>query len=167
MTDIVPTHSAQTVLRHLAAFAAALLALSTCAHAATPSRLIVQAVDDADRVRLTDARARWANDAMDGGPVPASLHVARLSMTLRRPADRQAAFDALLRDQQDPATPDFGDWWIRFLAKTPVIAMVDAEVARRRIHGRNVGIARPETRGAYVRLLKEALDRRRAGGAKP
>jgi len=69
--------------------------------------LVKSALDVNDRVPLGGARARAAKNAQ---PVAGGIALKRLTITLRRPPERQAAFDALLQAQQDPASPDYQRW---------------------------------------------------------
>ena len=62
----------------------------------------------------------------------------------------------------DPNAPEAAEWWIRFQTLLPLVAFVSDVVAERRLHGANTGTLRPAMRQDYVRLAKEALDRRRA-----
>ena len=77
--------------------------------------------------------------------------------------------DVFLATGGFPSRPgvEFAAWWIRFLEGKPGLAVVPEVVAERRIHGRNGGVLLPGARGAYVRVLKEALDRRRATEGAP
>ena len=89
-----------------------LVALGThggAASAATPD-LVTAKVDAQSRVALDGNRPRWATAATDVGTVPAQLQLKRMTVLLKRPAERQRAFDALLQAQQDPKSPDYHRW---------------------------------------------------------
>jgi len=71
---------------------------------------VVSAVDVDKRVTLSERRAQWVSPANDIGAVPDDLPLTHLSLVLKRSPERQAAFDQLLRDQQDPTSPNFQHW---------------------------------------------------------
>jgi subtilase family serine protease len=71
------------------------------------SDLVKSALDVKERVTLKGTRTRAATGSE---PVADGLALARLALTLRRTPERQAAFDALLQAQQDPASPDYQRW---------------------------------------------------------
>ena len=85
------------------------LATSATALAATGD-LVVQSVDISQRVAISGHRAAWAKAADDLGPVPADLALGHLTLQLRRSPQRQQAFERLLREQQDPASPNYHQW---------------------------------------------------------
>ncbi len=89
----------------LAAFAAA----GVQARAADGD-LVKAAVDGTKRVALAGTRPAWARAEHARGEVDADLRLDRVSVLLNRTPERQAAFDALLRDQQDPQSPRFHQW---------------------------------------------------------
>jgi subtilase family serine protease len=64
----------------------------------------------AKRSALAQPPVEWAKAASDAGAVDAALPLTSLSIILKRPADRQAAFDELLREQQDPSSPNYHRW---------------------------------------------------------
>lgn len=91
------------------------LALAVLAAAALPARagggdLVDTAVDGAKRVTLAGSRPAWARADRARGEVDADLRLGRVSVLLHRTPERQAAFEALLRDQQDPLSPRFHQW---------------------------------------------------------
>ncbi len=45
------------------------------------------------------------------------------------------------------------------------VAFVDEVLVERRVHGENLGIRKRDEVGAYARVLKASLDRRRAAAA--
>ena len=82
------------------------------AHAALVAQenRVVQPVDPDQRVALSERRAGWISPANDAGAVPADLPLTSLSIALKRSDARQQAFEQLLKDQQDPASPDYHHW---------------------------------------------------------
>ena len=52
----------------------------------------------------------WANDANFVAPLDPEQAMAPMTMVLARHADREAAFEMLLADQQDPSSPQFHKW---------------------------------------------------------
>ncbi|HEU4663157.1 MAG TPA: S53 family peptidase [Dokdonella sp.] len=88
---------------------AALAATDTLAHAGEVD-LVKSTVDGAKRVTIDGARPAWARTERARGAVDAELRLGRVSVLLRRTPDRQAAFEALLRDQQDPRSPRYHQW---------------------------------------------------------
>jgi subtilase family serine protease len=66
---------------------------------------------DAYRVlALPDHVPSWANQDNYVGPVPPAESLPPMTLVLARHPDRQAAFEKLLADQQDPASPSFHQW---------------------------------------------------------
>lgn len=66
---------------------------------------------DASQVRvLANHHPLWAAAADDAGAVPADLPMQHLTLVLARSAEQEAAFDELLKEQQDPASPNFHRW---------------------------------------------------------
>jgi len=68
------------------------------------------AIDPASRVLLKGHHPLWANLKNDIGVVPADLPIERITIILNRPPLRQQAFDQFVRDQQNPASPDYHYW---------------------------------------------------------
>jgi subtilase family serine protease len=77
---------------------------------ASPADRIVAAVDPGERVILSERRAAWVSPANDIGAVPGDLRLAHLALVLKRSPERQQAFEQLLAQQQDPASPNFHHW---------------------------------------------------------
>lgn len=77
--------------------------------AATPDS-IVQPVDAVRGQVLRNHHPSWASPANDAGPVPADVRLNQLTLVLARTADRQAALERLLADQQNPASPEYHRW---------------------------------------------------------
>lgn len=72
--------------------------------------LVVAPVVAADRVALKDHHPAWASIENDRGAVPVDLPLEHLELVLARPPQVQQAFDELLREQLDPASPNFHHW---------------------------------------------------------
>ena len=76
------------------------------AFAAAPS-----AGSTAEGVRaLPQGRIAWAVASNDLGEADKSVELTHLTVLLKRPDDRQDAFEQLLREQQDPASANFHNW---------------------------------------------------------
>jgi hypothetical protein len=75
---------------------------------ALPGR-VPPAADFVTRVALPGHRPAWATIEADRGALPGSQRVP-LIFALRRPTEAQAAFEQLLRDQQDRSSPRFHQW---------------------------------------------------------
>jgi pseudomonalisin len=78
--------------------------------AALAADLIRANVDLAQRTTLPGQRSAWVTLAADRGPVPSALALSHLSLVLQRSPERQQAFERLLREQQDPSSPDYHQW---------------------------------------------------------
>ncbi|MBN8727853.1 MAG: S8/S53 family peptidase [Xanthomonadales bacterium] len=77
---------------------------------ASAGDLVDAKVDPARRVPLAGGTVEWARAAADQGAVPADLALSHLTLLLRRTPERQAAYEAFLRAQQDPASPHYQQW---------------------------------------------------------
>jgi len=107
-----PIHFSTTKI-HAIALLAACAILASPLRAATPlpqTDLVAKSADATQRVALGGERAGWAAAKNDRGRVADDLALTHLSVTLKRPPERQQAFEQLLRDQQDPASPDYHQW---------------------------------------------------------
>ena len=104
--------SKRTFFRNLFWISLAALACANAFAAATaPSNdRIVAKVDPDRRVSLAERRAAWISPASDAGAVPDELPLTQLSIVLKRSPERQQAFEQLLREQQDPASPNYRKW---------------------------------------------------------
>ena len=89
----------------------ALLCTSAIAaeRAPAPDR-VTATLDVSKRIALPARRADWVSPANDQGPVPDDLPLTHLAVTLKRSPERQQAFERLLREQQDPASPNYQHW---------------------------------------------------------
>src|SRR5258706_14766344 len=85
-------------MNRFAALMAASLLASLVALAAEPT------------TALPHTQADWASAQNDQGAVYPGLRLTNLTIVLNRPAERQHAFEALLREQQDPGSPNFHRW---------------------------------------------------------
>jgi subtilase family serine protease len=66
---------------------------------------------DSDEFRaLPNHVPLWANDANFVAPLDPEQAMSPMTMVLARHADREAAFEKLLADQQDPSSPQFHKW---------------------------------------------------------
>ncbi|HKE47809.1 MAG TPA: S53 family peptidase [Rhodanobacteraceae bacterium] len=91
------------------------LAVFACGHAlaaatAPSNDRIVANVDPDKRISLGEPRAAWISPAQDVGAVPDDLPLTQLSVVLKRSPERQQAFEQLIREQQDPASPNYHRW---------------------------------------------------------
>lgn len=77
--------------------------------AQTPNR-IVQPVDAARVQALGNHHPLWAKAANDAGVAPADLQLNQLTLVLARSPQQEQAFDQLLANQQNPASPEFHHW---------------------------------------------------------
>lgn len=95
------------------ALAAALLLTAAldarCVDAATAD-LVTTQVDSTKRTALPGHAVAWARAANDRGAVPSSQALTHLRLALKRSPERQQAFDAFLREQRDPASPNYQHW---------------------------------------------------------
>lgn len=72
--------------------------------------LVTQAVDDAVTVTVTGERSPRLQGAQDMGVLADTQILTHVNLVLKRPADRQAALDRLVNDQQDATSPSFHKW---------------------------------------------------------
>jgi hypothetical protein len=77
---------------------------------AAPRNLVNASTDSGKRYILADHRAAWATAQTDRGAVPGDLPLQHLSIALNRSAERQQALEQLLKEQQDPASPNYHRW---------------------------------------------------------
>ncbi|HLK50053.1 MAG TPA: protease pro-enzyme activation domain-containing protein [Bryobacteraceae bacterium] len=86
-----------------------LAALLTFVAFPQPNR-ISQRITAAQRIRLTGSVHPKARAENDQGPVDPDMQLSRVTLVLHPSASQQAALDQLLRDQQDPASPNYHHW---------------------------------------------------------
>ncbi len=90
-------------------FAFFIAVLDSALAAQAPSLLPAQI--NLSRVQaLPNHHPLWANAANDAGPLPADQPMAGLTLVLARPSAQEAAFQQLLADQQNPASPEYHHW---------------------------------------------------------
>lgn len=77
--------------------------------AQSPPR-ITKVVDPAHVEVLAAHHPLWANAANDAGPAPADLELNQLTLVLARSPQQEQAFEQLLADEQNPASPQFHHW---------------------------------------------------------
>ncbi len=86
-------------------------AISADAASAVPARnLVTASVDTNQRHVLAGQHALWATSQNDAGAVANDLPLPQLTIELKRTPEREQAFQQLLKDQQDPASPDYHHW---------------------------------------------------------
>src|SRR5271157_5831687 len=98
-------------------FRAALVTLATLAivsitpwgWAQTANR-VTQDVDAAQVQALPNHHPQWANASNDAGLAPAKLVLDQMTIVLARSPEQESAFEKLLADQQNPASPDYHRW---------------------------------------------------------
>ncbi len=66
--------------------------------------------DPAQTLPLANHHPVWAVAANDAGAVPANLPIQSITLVLARSSQQEQAFEQLLRDQQDPASPEYHHW---------------------------------------------------------
>ncbi|TLY51374.1 MAG: hypothetical protein E6K53_07570, partial [Gammaproteobacteria bacterium] len=114
-----PTRSVHLVARMLRLGAVALCAACAMSSAtaqvttlkAPPARTLITArIDPQQRVALQGHVATWARVEHDRGAVPDDTSLTHLALALKRSPEREAAFQQLLKDQQNPASPQYHHW---------------------------------------------------------
>jgi glycosyltransferase involved in cell wall biosynthesis len=80
---------------------------------------------------------------------------------------RRSAFEAVGGFREDVRSGEFLDWIARSRDLGLREIQIDDHVVWRRIHGGNHGLRRMDARVDYARVLKSALDRRRAAAGQP
>ena len=107
---LLRTDRAQRWTRSIAIAICTLTLLLTATSQAVARDAIVTLVDNAKRAVLPGHSVPWAQPKNDLGTVPANLMLDHLSLVLRRSPERQLAYDQLLREQQNPASPNYHHW---------------------------------------------------------
>ena len=79
------------------------------AAAQSPDRL-PHIIDSAQVQPLANHHPQWAVAANDAGAVPAELPISNITLALARSSQQEQALEQLLRDQQDPTSPDYHHW---------------------------------------------------------
>jgi subtilase family serine protease len=110
----ISMHRLSHSLSLIAASAAFALCLPSAARAqSAQSQLqprITAPIDSSTRVTLPGSQPPRAHAANDIGPVPSTLQLHGLSLLFNRSSAQQAALDALVRAQQNPASPLYHRW---------------------------------------------------------
>lgn len=88
----------------------AALFLSASALLAQTAPRITQPVDATQLMVLHNHLPAWANSGNHTGLVPSGQRLDHLTMVLQRSPEQEAAFETLLADQQNPASPDYHRW---------------------------------------------------------
>lgn len=107
---LLRTDRAQRWTRSLAIAICALTLLLSATSQAVARDAIVTLVDNAKRAVLPGHSVPWAQPKNDLGAVSADLTLDHLSLVLRRSPERHLAYDQLLREQQNPASPNYHHW---------------------------------------------------------
>lgn len=89
-----------------------------------------------------------------GSPMPCTTAVAMLI--------RRSSFERVGNFDESGNIGEVVDWYARARALDLVETTLPQALVRRRIHSANTGRLRSDERGQYARILKAALDRRRA-----
>ena len=87
-----------------------LVAAVGASFAAPPARAALQAPESTRGQALAGHLPSWANAKNLAGTVPADLKFEQLALVLARSPEQEKAFDKLLADQQDPASPEYHHW---------------------------------------------------------
>lgn len=72
--------------------------------------LVHTPVDPARRVTLAGHQPAWANRENDAGAVPADLPIEHVTIVLNQAPQTEQAYTEFLKNQQDPASPDYHHW---------------------------------------------------------
>ena len=91
------------------------LLLAAVAYAASPvfaqtANRIVDEVDAGRVQTLPNHHPLWANPGNDAGLLPPDHMLDGMTMVLQRSPQQEQAFEQLLADQQNPASPDYHHW---------------------------------------------------------
>jgi glycosyltransferase involved in cell wall biosynthesis len=122
----------------------------------------VEALHSDTQLDIVFGHVSHFGSAADGTPglLPGHLIGAMLA--------RRRAFTRVGRLREDLAGGEFVDWLARARELGLAERMLDAHVLRRRVHDRNLGVVNgAAARADLVGVVKDALDRRRAGGELP
>ena len=84
--------------------------LTSLSLAAAAAPLVTAAIDDAATVAVRGERSSKLSAARDLGMLADTQVLDHVNLVLNRPAERQAALDRLVHDQQDPKSPRFRQW---------------------------------------------------------
>ncbi len=118
----------------------------------------IEAMDEATDVVFCSARNVVDGESTPRAPMRAPLPSALLA--------RREVFRAVGPFDETLSIAEWPDWYLRMTEAGHRVAFVDEALVSRRLHGQNLGIRKREEVGAYARVLKAALDRRRAAEAR-
>src|SRR5262245_966100 len=94
--------------------ALALVLVLTCTYIAAAQKIprprIPQRVDNNRRSLVAGTVHRFARREFDRGQVEDSLPMNRVTIVLSPTAEQQAELETLLREQQDPGSPNYHQW---------------------------------------------------------
>jgi subtilase family serine protease len=92
--------------------AATMLALLPCSSGleAQIANRVPQSIDSARKVVLRNHHPQWAIAANSLGVVPTGEKLDQFTLVLARSAEQEQAFEQLLADQQNPASPEYHHW---------------------------------------------------------
>ena len=99
----VRTHRLASLLLATMVFAGAALAQA-------PADQIREKIEAAKPLVLPHHHPQWANPGNDLGPLVADQQMAAMTLVLARTAEREAALQTLLAEQQNPASPQYHHW---------------------------------------------------------
>lgn len=109
----------------------AVLSLAATAFAGTqqPKTRLTAPIEDATRATLPGSQPLRVRQARDLGAVDGSTQLSSMSLVFNRTAAQQAALDALIAAQQNPASPQYHQWLTpaEFGAR---FGMADADIAK-------------------------------------
>ncbi len=88
----------------------ALVVLAGAVARAQVADRITRPIDPAQVQTLANHHPLWAVAANDAGTVPANLPMEHLTLVLERSPQQEKAFEQLLSDQQNPASPSYHQW---------------------------------------------------------
>jgi hypothetical protein len=71
---------------------------------------VTQDGDAAQAQALPNHHPLWANPSNDAGLMPAKLMLDQMTIVLARSPEQESAFEQLLADQQNPASPEYHHW---------------------------------------------------------
>jgi subtilase family serine protease len=99
----------RTILPSLLALLTAVVAAGAADGQQIANR-VVHAVDATQVQPLPNHFPQWANSANDLGAVSPDTEIDRFTIVLARSPQQEAAFEKLLADQQNPASPNYHRW---------------------------------------------------------
>jgi len=97
-------------MRRVAVMVLALAGVGAAAQVRAQADRVVGALDVNQRQTVKGHVAGWTSTEGDLGAVSADVQLEHLTVVLTRSAERQAAFEQLLADQQNPQSPRYHQW---------------------------------------------------------